>query len=45
MYTCVETLDQPAVIDSSRGELLHGGFCSRYNNNQYAVGIYMGIAL
>ena len=43
--------DQPAVIDSSCWWITvtiitgHGGFYSRYNDNRYAVGIYMGIAL
>ena len=42
--------DQPAAIDSPSRQTTatvvagHGGFCNRYNNNQYAVGIHTGIA-
>ena len=50
MYMCRETeinqmssfhLDDKLLATASVGP---GGFCNRYNNDRYAVGIYTGIA-
>ena len=54
MYTYRESkINHPSLIHPAVDELHartvtiivgHGGFCSRYSNDWYAVGIYMGIA-